>query len=535
MRKMIFLWLGVWVFSGIFLFARQDDEVLKESVQVVNVEVPVRVYHKGKPVDNLTREDFKLYEGGKRQEIHGFILRRKKMKVQELVMAAEQAQVQKSRYFVLVFRITHYNDYIKDGLDHIFNSVLNEQDQLLVFVNDRSQFFESLEDKPAVKSELDRLLTDMSREARNNVLLYLKEVESAVNKHKMEMKLASVYAGGKTDTGEKKEFHTLIQRYFAKFLEIWKGYKKKYLIPDINRYYNFARFLENIKKEKWVINFYQFEVFPDIIIDSRSMRRIRNIISGLQTSTNPEHITFSRIISRQINEIEKELSVAKDFPSEEVAKIFHNVDATFHSIFMKTSFNTLLKDMEYREIASDLENSLRAITARTGGELVVSNKLDLALDKISDVEDVSYMLTYAPNNPDNVGKIKIKLKNRKYKLVYSPNLKGGYLGQFLEEKENKVSPIKIQDLSFKKGKLQFVISDFFWNKKDGGALSIRIRINNLQGISVFDQKKTIKAIQNNINISLNLPGLKKGVYDVMVDVTDLFTKSSSTELLKAAI
>jgi hypothetical protein len=81
----------------------------------------------------------------------------------------------------------------------------------------------------------------------------------------------------------------------------------------------------------------------------------------------------------------------------------------------------------------------------------------------------------------------------------------------------------------------FVISDFFWNKKEGGALSIRIRIHDPQGASVFDQKKTIKASQNNINISLNLPGLKKGVYDVMVDVTDLYTKSSSTELLKATI
>jgi hypothetical protein len=105
----------------------------------------------------------------------------------------------------------------------------------------------------------------------------------------------------------------------------------------------------------------------------------------------------------------------------------------------------------------------------------------------------------------------------------------------LEEKQIKKKPIKIQDLNFKNGKLTFVISDFFWDKKDGGALSIRIRINDPQGKSVFDQKKTIKATQKKINIALNIRGLKNGDYDVVVDVNDLFTKMSSTQLLKTTI
>jgi len=528
-KKLFCLWLMIMFLWTGHLFGQQEDEVLQESVRVVNVEVPVRVYFKGKPVDNLTRADFKLYEGGKRQDIHGFILKRKKIKAQELELNAEQVQTRMGRYFTLVFRITHYNKYIKEGLDHIFDTVLNKSDQLLVFVNNRSVFFKNLEDKLEVKTKLDQVLHDVSLEARIKMLQYLKEVENAVDKHKMEMKLAE--AG----RSEIKEYHTLIQRYFAKFLEIWKIYKKKYLIPDINIYYNFARFLKGIDKEKWVINFYQFEVFPDIIISSESMRRIRRLVGEWQVSDKPEEVTFSRIINRQMIEIEKELSVVRDFPSDEVAKIFHNVDTTFHSIFMKSSFNALQTDVEYREIATDLENSLRAITDRTGGELVVSNKLDTALDRISEVEDVYYMLTYAPKNPDKVGKIKVKLNNRKYKLVYSPNLRTGYLGQFLKEKQIKKKPINIQDLNFKKGKLTFVISDFFWNKKDGGALSIRIRINDPQGKSVFDQKKIIKATQKKINIALNIRGLKNGDYDVVVDVNDLFTKMSGTELLKTKI
>ncbi len=511
----MFLWIG-------HLFGQQENEVLQETVRVVNVEVPVRVYYKGKPVDNLIKNDFKLYEGGKSQDIHGFILKRKKIKIQELALNAEQVQTRMGRYFVLVFRITHYNDYIKDGLEYVFDTILRESDQLLVFINDRTEFFKSLTDKVSVNAKLDRILHDVSLGARNKMLMYLKEIENLVNKHKFEMSLRSKIANK----------HIFISDYFRKFLEVWKIYKRKHLIPDINKYYNFARFIKNIDKEKWVINFYQFEVFPDIIISSESMRQIRQLIGEWQVSDNQELSSFSRILSRQIIEIEKELSVARDFPSEEVAKIFHNVDTTFHSIFMKTTFGTLLQDMEYREVASELESSLRAITARTGGELVVSNKLDTALDRISEVEDVYYMLTYAPKDPDKVGKIKVKLNNRKYKLVYSPNLRTGYLSQFLEEKQFKGKTVKIEGLKFKKEKLMFGISDFYWHKKEGGMLSIRIRVKDQQGKSVFDQKKNIKATQKKINIALNIRGLKKGDYNVVVDVSDLYTKKTTTQHLR---
>ena len=525
-EKFLYFYFAVVLLWGGFLFSQENEEVLKETVRVVNVEVPVRVYYQGKPVDNLTKESFKLFEGRKRQDIHGFILKRKKIRVQETELNAEQIKIPKGRYFVLVFRITHYNDYLKRGLDYVFDTILKESDQLLVFANDSSNFFKSLADKGTVKSKLDQMLKDVSLDARNKTLIYLKQVEKEVDKHNFEMTLKS---------GRHTNIHLYVTRYLDKFLEIWKNYKKRYLIPDINKYYNFARFLKDIQQEKWVINFYQFEVFPNIIIDNESMRRIRGYVGEWEASDNPEKVTFSQIITRQMIEIEKELSVARDFPSEEVAKIFHNVDTTFHSVFMKTTFNTLLQDLEYREIASEVESSLRSITDRTGGELVVSNKLDTALERISEVEDIYYVLTYAPKDPDKVGKIRVKLNNRKYKLEYSPYLRTGYLGQFFKEKQLNGSDIKIEDLTFKKGKLRFAVSDFYWQKKEGGMLSIRIQIKDQQGKSIFDQKKAIKATQKKITIALNIMDLPAGEYDFVVDVNDLFTKMNKTQFLKTTI
>jgi len=517
--------MAVLIWSG-SLFCQQTDDVLEESVRVVNVEVPVRVYFQGKPVDNLTRNDFTLYEGGKHQDIHGFILQRKRIKVQELALNAERVETPKSRHFTLVFRITDYTDYLKKGIDHVFAHVLGESDRLLVFVNDRHAFFSSLEDRASVKGSVDTLLREASTEARNKLLLYLKSIESLVDRHKFDKRNMST----KLVTE-----HWVLHDYLRDFLRVWKEYKEKYLVPDINKYYNFARFLKNTRGEKWVINFYQFELFPNIVISSESMRYIRRKIGELQANENQEAVSASRILSRLLAEIEQELSVAKDFPADEVAKIFHNVDATFHSIFMKTSRSVLSEDIEYLQVASDLENSLRSITDLTGGELVVSNRLDQALDRIGEVEDVYYILTYAPKNPDQVGKIRVKLKNRKLKLVYSPNLRSGYLSQFLEDREIRGQAPRIEEMKFEDGRLMFGVTDFFWHEPEGGRLSIRIRVQDSLGRSVFDQKKSINANQKKINIALNFAGMKDGEYDFVVDVADLASSLTGTRLLKARI
>ena len=80
--KKILLFLIIFFLVVIpFLRPQQEEEPIKEKVEVVNVEVPVRVFYRGKPVDNLTKQDFKLYERGKLKEINGFYIKRKKIKL----------------------------------------------------------------------------------------------------------------------------------------------------------------------------------------------------------------------------------------------------------------------------------------------------------------------------------------------------------------------------------------------------------------------------------------------------------------------
>jgi hypothetical protein len=265
------------------------------------------------------------------------------------------------------------------------------------------------------------------------------------------------------------------------------------------------------------------------------MRRIRAWISRWQFSESSVDNTRARIVSRKLVEIEKELKFAQTFMADEVAQVFHHVDVTFHSIFMRTSKKLLMRDIEYLEVASELENSLRAITDRTSGKLVVSNKLDTALDTISENEDVYYILTYVPSDLESVGKIKIETNNRKHKLVYSPKFRSGLRRDFIEGIDLDGIPIQIKKCNFQNKRLTLLVSDFYWHNEEGGKLTIRVQVKNNTGASIFDQKKTINATKKQVNISLNFSNLDKGDYNFIVDVQDLYTNKTATEMIKTKI
>jgi hypothetical protein len=69
-----------------FIFLSANQDVIKEKVEVVNVEVPVRVFLKGQPVDNLKKSDFKLYKDEILEQIreNGFFMKKKKIEVEDV-------------------------------------------------------------------------------------------------------------------------------------------------------------------------------------------------------------------------------------------------------------------------------------------------------------------------------------------------------------------------------------------------------------------------------------------------------------------
>jgi hypothetical protein len=316
-------------------------------------------------------------------------------------------------------------------------------------------------------------------------------------------------------------------------------------MPDIDSYYYFAKHLEGIKKEKWVINFYQMEMFPQISMSGKTRRTIRKFINALHTSTNPENVDIARILDRLLNDIDRALNVSQDFPAEAISKIFYKVDAAFHTIFMRSTIGIISQDYNYKAVSTDIENSLREITKATGGTLVTTNNLVQAMDAIGEKENVYYLLTYAPDNPHKTGKIKIVVSDKKYKVLYDDNIRADYIKDYLAGKEketnlpqNPDTAIRIADLKFVENVLSISVDGFYMRTTSGvqsGRMDIRIRVNYIHGVNIFDQRKTLDAKKPGITVTLPFKNLKKGDYDIVVFVKDLFTEKSDMKFIQPRV
>ncbi|MCK5220352.1 MAG: hypothetical protein KAR14_02125, partial [Candidatus Aminicenantes bacterium] len=391
MKIRILFFMIVLLFFSISMF-NQDKEI-KEGVIVTNIEIPVRVFLKGEVVDNMKKSDFTLFINGKKRDIAGFTTTRKRLEEQEFELE-EKMDEYPPRYFIIAMSITNYSPEIRKGVDYILDKVLRDNDILLVFINNTSRFFKNVKDRESIRSEVSKYIEKESIKAHGNMVLYFKKIEreSYFAKFKLTLRVGRVTGPG----GGGEKIIRFINDFMKNYIIIWKDYKRRYLMPDVESYYKFSEHLKDIKVEKWVISFFQVEMFPKIVFSGDMSRIIRTLIYEWQASKDNEENIFARIISRQLTEVQKAMNVADEFPTEQVTKIFTKVGATFHSIFIPSTLATFSKDMRYRQISSDLENNLRSLTKKTGGELVSSKDLEKAMDRIIKKQDIFYVLTYAP-------------------------------------------------------------------------------------------------------------------------------------------
>jgi hypothetical protein len=505
--------------------AAQTEVPIKETVSVVNVEVPVRVFADRQSVLGLSKEDFQIFENNKLQTINGFYTLHKQMK--EGTDPGSMESRQRGRYFVLVFHTYDWNRQLQDGLSKLFTDILLPDDQVLVMANTTVLSFQRLGDDDQAQSKIEELLKNESQKAYNQLLVTLKSIERELNMAKFRMTLSN--------RGATQDY---VKGFLQNYLDAWRTFKRRYLTLDIDKYYYFSRHLEKIRKEKWVLNFYQLEMFPQIALTSDMERSLRDFIENLRSTQNPTDMAYASMISQLLTDIHKEMNVSDGFPAEEVSKLFYKVNATFHSFFMRTLKESGDSELQFKNVSTDVENSLRELTKRTGGELLASSDLQQSLDTVAGKTDDYYILTYEPADAKKIGKIKVQVKGKKYEVLYDNNIRADYINEYLKKREAETPSVKIKELSFSGKKLYFIVSDYSLAKlKDetAGMLSVRIRIKNSEGDSVFDQSRNLKADKKTLSLSLEFNSLRAGKHDIIVDVLDQVSGKTCTEVIQPLV
>jgi len=526
MKKYIFLSLALMLLFALLPADAQQDAV-KEQVEVVNVEVPVRVFCDGIPVGDLGKDDFFLSEGKQRQTINGFYVRKKKMNVQSLELQPGAPPL-KPRYFVLVFRILDYNREMKKGVQYIFDHLLRDGDKLLLLVNDRTLLLNRDIWQVKRREILDQLLGEEAIKAKQKLEQFFMMVQKDLDQTRLQTLMQR----------DQNFFPPRIIDFLERYLQTWQEFKNKYLIPDLDKFYNFARHLEKVKEEKWVLTFYQIEMFPHMKISGQIRQQIETMVEQLKIA-RPEDLLHARIVEEYLERLDRELNVAEGFPIEEVSKMLVKVDTTYHCFISGVQRETLSEDLDFKRVASDIENSLREITRRSGGEVIFSGNIGASLQAIEEREDIYYVLTYEPTSPAQKGKVKIELPGHPgCKLFYDDNIRADYIGAYLQRKKDEDPTVLLESLNLKSSHLQMKISSFKMAdtaKGKNGQLNIAVRIHDGENKPLYDQNRFFIAREPLVELTIDFAFLEPGKYMFIAEVRDLLTGKIAMDVLQTEV
>jgi hypothetical protein len=185
--------------------------------------------------------------------------------------------------------------------------------------------------------------------------------------------------------------------------------------------------------------------------------------------------------------------------------------------------------LSYKPIVTGSYLLLEKIAKKTGGTFMHSDNIEKFYREITADHDIFYMLTYVPEKREKrkKSKIKVTVKNKKYRLYYDNGKRGSYFRKMIKKKQHEIPQIRIEQVSFYGNFITFVVSHFKMDEQEPiTELLVRLQVFNRQSESIYDgvDTFTIKDLPiNKVKLQVELPKVPAGRYDVFIWVADPLT------------
>jgi len=392
----------VFVFSVVSVFPQQ---IAEESL-VVNIEVPVRVYNGGLFVDDLTIDDFKIYEDGKSQRIQAVYL------VNERNIARKDERKRFSpntnRNFYLFFEIAEYDPRIREAIEYFLNNVIYPGDELMV-ISPTSSY--RLRSKALELKSRDEIVNQLVGILRKDSLLGSTEYRSML-KELTELAASIAASLEQRDSFFTKESSSILGAHDWAPGE--KLLRYEYLIGRVEemRYVSqeklidFAKLLKDETGQKYVFLFYQNEYIPQI-----DPKILTQYISLYQDRPNIE-LTISGIMDFYKREI--------SFDVEKVKEVYADQSISIHFLFVSRDFE-IIPGVIFQERSEDVFSAFREMADATGGYIESSMRADWLLKRAVEASKQYYLVYYSPENYTRDGKfknIRVEIPGEKYRISH---------------------------------------------------------------------------------------------------------------------
>lgn len=363
---------------GLVLVAQE----IQQQAVAINIEVPVRVF-KGKAfIDNLTIDDFEIYEEGVLQTIeavyfiHKTEIKRKEIKGEEIPKKEEKRiefTPNPSRTFVLMFEIIDWLPKIGEVLDYFFESVIRPGDSLIITTpaNTYNLNSQALERVPR---------EEIANQLKNNIRKDAKLVSSEYRSQ-----LYRIRNIDETAMPGLSKAAVVMQ-------ELRKLKDLTYF--DVKKAKDFADFLKAKDGQKQIFFFFQKRTMP-----------IPSYISDFDKMELVNDISFN---------------------SKELERAFSDSSITCNFLYITKAFregttSRVPSKMEQMVSATESFRGFSEMADVTGGLKDSSANASASFKRAVDYSESYYLLYYSPKNYKADGKfknIKVNVKGQNYRITH---------------------------------------------------------------------------------------------------------------------
>ncbi|MFH2042053.1 MAG: hypothetical protein ABIJ35_05980 [Acidobacteriota bacterium] len=412
---------------------RQDSSFVPQSL-VINVEVPVRVFQSDRFVENLTINDFDVFENGIRQDLDAVYL----VKKNAVTRSDENRRFlpQTQRHFYLFFQITEYDPRLEQGLRFFFENIIVPGDN--VFIVTPLKTYRMREKTLEVKSRKD-IIEEVRGLLRKDTMIGYSDYRNAVNdlavlSSAMSAKIqADVNQANSNITSGDLFTQTFTQglsglrtdgfsgaeysrQSLDEMLIFYEGLLSKLnVLREINsvKIVDFAKHLKEKDGQKYVFLFYEREFIPTIneTIINQYMTLYQDNPYIQQTLASINNF-FKRDIPFDINNVKQ---------------IYSDSASSIHFLFV-TRPRQLLPGVTFTEQSEDVYSAFREMALATGGYFESAFNPAKSFSNALNAAENYYLLYYTPKNYVSDGSfrnIEVKLKSEissRFRVVH----KAGY-------------------------------------------------------------------------------------------------------------
>jgi VWFA-related protein len=420
---------GTFFISVLIAVLYLSGQEIQEKATAINIEVPVRVYDGKTFVENLSIEDFILYEDGKRQKIDAVYLikersiKRKESTEKEEVIREEETDeefAQKElRHFFLIFDILDYMPKLKVTIEYFFQNIMQPEDTLKVVTPLNNYKLNKDSFKMKSKEEIaDTLISLIKKDVRKGNLEYRAIIEE-LKRVARSIAIAISPAGsseekGLMEWGVVKSFESSDESNLPYLLSFYRSYLIQLeKLRGINQkaLIDFGKSLKNMDGQKHVFLLYQREFIPQV-----NPKVLSHYMTEIQNDPTSQ-MTIESLMTLYKRDITLDTDLVK--------QAYSDPSVSAHLMFVTKS-----AEQEYairmQEHSEDVFGAFRELALATGGKVESSSDPEYLFRQAAEASENYYLLYYTPKNYVADGRfkeIKVKVKDKKYKVTH----RAGYI------------------------------------------------------------------------------------------------------------